>query len=153
MEKDTLLAAISRACVSTKLFAEKTKTKTNGANASEGRERGAWWMTPVEKISGSTSSIKYRFDAAIMPDPQGHTRGFISSICNQHKIGRNELSSSILRILSRYDEIHDQTSRHRTYLCQVWAQQLSFLTMGKTSSLSPRKTRAICPNMQNYVFF
>jgi hypothetical protein len=107
--KDTLLAAISRACVSTKLFTEKTKTKTKtkGANASEGRERGAWWMkimTSVEKISGSTSSIKYRFDAAIMPDPQGHTRGFISSIYNQHKISRNEPSSSIFRVLSRYDE-------------------------------------------------
>jgi hypothetical protein len=94
--KDNLLAAISRACVSTKLFAQKPKTKTT-----DGRKLNTWWLASVEDIPGN---IKYQFDAAIMPDSQAYTRGFISSIYNPHKIGRNEPSSSILRISDRLDE-------------------------------------------------
>jgi hypothetical protein len=94
--KDSLLTAISRACVYTKLFAQKPKTKTT-----DGRELSTWWLASVEDIPGN---IKYRFDAAIMPDSHAYTRGFVSSIYNLHKIGRNEPSSSILQISDRLDE-------------------------------------------------
>jgi hypothetical protein len=93
--KDNLPAAISRASVSTKLFTEKAKTKTD-----EGHEQGTWWVKSTENISGS---VKYRFDAAIMPDSLPYARRFVSLIYNLHKIGRNEPSSSILRISNRLD--------------------------------------------------
>jgi hypothetical protein len=94
--KDNLLAAISRACVSTKLFAQKPKTKTT-----DSREQSTWWLASVEEIPGN---IKYRFDAAIMPEPQAYTREFVLSVYNLPNIGRNEPLSSLLRISNRLDE-------------------------------------------------
>ena len=94
--EDNLLASISRASVSTKLYTEKTKSKTN-----EGSERGTWWVKSAEKVNGNTV---YRFDTAIMPDPFASSRGLVSSIYNLHKIGRNEPSSSLLRISNRLDK-------------------------------------------------
>jgi hypothetical protein len=107
--KDDLIAAISRACVSTKLFTENENTKKN-----QGREQGTWWITSAEKISGD---MEYRFDAAIMPDNHAYARGFVSQIYNLHKIGRNEPSSSILRISSRVDQ---QMRPDKTAMRSMW---------------------------------
>ncbi|OBT59599.1 hypothetical protein VE04_00034 [Pseudogymnoascus sp. 24MN13] len=96
--EDNLLAAISRSSVSTKLFTGKTDRTTTKTD--DCAETNTWWVPSVEKLPGRT---KYRFDAAILPDSQAHTRGFVSSIYNLYKIGRNEPSSSILRISNRID--------------------------------------------------
>lgn len=96
--KDNLLAAISRSSVSTKLFTDKTDRTTTKTD--DCVEKNTWRVTSIEKLPDST---KYRFDTAILPDSQAHTRGFVSSIYNLYKIGRNEPSSSILRISNRLD--------------------------------------------------
>lgn len=96
--KDNLLAAISRSSVSTKIFTDKTDRTTTKTD--DCAEKNPLRVASIEKLPGST---KYRFDTAILPDSQAHTRGFVSSIYNLYKIGRNEPSSSILRISNRMD--------------------------------------------------
>jgi hypothetical protein len=90
--EDNLVAAISRACLSTKLYAE---------NAKDRAMPDAMWATAAES---SSNAVKYRFDAAITADRHAHAREFVSSIYNLHKIGRNEPSISILRISTRLDD-------------------------------------------------
>jgi hypothetical protein len=96
--KDNLLAAIFRSSVSTKLFTDKTDRNTTKTD--DYAMKNTWRVPSIEKLPGST---KYRFDTAVLPDSQAHTRGFISSVYNLYKIGRNEPSSSILRISNRTD--------------------------------------------------
>lgn len=95
---DNLLAAISRSSVSTKIFTDKTDRTTKKTD--DCVEKNTWRVTSIEKLPDRT---KYRFDTAVLPDSQAHTRGFVSSIYNLYKIGRNEPSSSILRISNRLD--------------------------------------------------
>ena len=90
--KDNLFAAISRACVSTKIFTRPAKTAP----------RNVYYV--VESAERIPDAIKYRLDAAVMPDSHAYARGLVSSIYNLHKIGRNEPSSSILRISTRLDK-------------------------------------------------
>jgi len=103
--KANLLASISRASVSSKLFTEKR----TGKEIKEEKARGTWWLVSAERVPGN---IRYRFDAAVMPDSQALNRGLVSSIYNLHKIGRAEPSSSILRVSSRLDQqnLSDQPS-------------------------------------------
>lgn len=97
--KDNLLAAISRASVSTKLFTmptELTRTK-----ADEELERYSFWAVSSEKLDGL---IEIRVDAAMVPNAQAQARQFVMNVYNLHKIGRNEPSSSILRLSSKFLE-------------------------------------------------
>lgn len=70
--KQNLLAAVSRASVSTKLITDLTKPMANNSQAPE-----------------------------MLPDSYTVARELVCSIYNLHKIGRNEPSSSILRISSK----------------------------------------------------
>jgi hypothetical protein len=89
-----LLAAVSRACLSTRLF-------TKQSNKKKDIETPMMWATSIEERDGGTH---YRFDAAFGPDNNGNAREFVLRVYNLHRIGRNEPSSSILRLSSRLDD-------------------------------------------------
>lgn len=95
--QDNLIAAISRACLSTTLYVEKPRNQSGP---------DVIWVKSKERFENAMyrNSVKYRFDAAIMADRQALAREFVSSIYNLHKIGRNEPSTSILRISTRLDD-------------------------------------------------
>ncbi|CZR61916.1 uncharacterized protein PAC_11813 [Phialocephala subalpina] len=98
--KDNLLATISRASISTKLFTmptESTRTK-----ADEEMENHSFWAVSSEKLDNGL--VKHRYDAAMVPNAQARTRQFVLNVYNLHKIGRNESSSSILRVSSKFEE-------------------------------------------------
>ncbi|KAI9691720.1 MAG: hypothetical protein M1822_007792 [Bathelium mastoideum] len=95
--RETLIAATLRTCVSSRLFAEESNKKKNGPSP-------GIWATSIEK---QKSGIRYRFDAALMPDDHAHAREFVVSIYNMHKIGRSEPSSSFLRLSDCLDEQKD----------------------------------------------
>jgi len=91
--RHNLVGAVSRACLSTKLFTEESNKKKN-------RNEEMWWAASIEEKRDGT---RYRFDAALGPDQNGYAREFVCQIYNQHKVGRNEPSMSIFRVSSRID--------------------------------------------------
>jgi hypothetical protein len=96
--RHNLIAAISRACLSTRLFTEKSSKKKSSS------EQMIRWAVSTEKRGNETL---YRFDAALLPDNHGSAREFVSRTYSLHKIGRNEPSSSLLRISSHLDVQND----------------------------------------------
>jgi hypothetical protein len=95
--QDNLLAAVSRACLSTRLFSKESRKKKNP----EYPPGSVFWVPSVEDLNVGR---RYRFDTAVVPDNRAQAREFVSSIYNLHKIGRSEPSSSIFRLSSRLDE-------------------------------------------------
>lgn len=95
--RDNLLATVSRACVSTRLFSKESNKKKNPEYPIE----SVFWVPSIEEVN---VGLRYRFDTALVPDNRAQAREFVSSIYNLHKIGRSEPSSSIFRLSSRMDK-------------------------------------------------
>ena len=95
--QDTLVATFSRKCFSTKVFEGKTKRASDTRDNAELTRS----VTSIERIE---NGVRYRFDASLKPDNQARAREFVSSIYSKYKVGRNEPSTSLLRISSRIDE-------------------------------------------------